>query len=152
LTGTGVTGDNASVPLGGYISLDVPADGVFAQSISPDWIFQLAKTTINSRRDTWRIRGLTGDLIMSQIGERILLKEGANAMQGVAVLGAGGLIVVPNTLITATTRVMFSIQEGAAPLGTIYCSARAVGASFTLQSNNAADTCTVAWQLWEPAP
>jgi hypothetical protein len=73
-------------------------------------------------------------------------------MQGVAALGAGGTVVVPNTLVTANTRILFSIQEGAAPLGTLYVSARVPGASFTIASNNAADACTVAWQLWEPAP
>jgi hypothetical protein len=147
-----VTGDGLHVPLAAMLSVNLPASGVFAQSLSPDFEFQLAKDTINSRRIVWNMVGLTGDLNMAQAGSRLRLKEGANAMEGVATLGAGGTIVVPNTLVTANTRIMFTIQEGAAPLGTLYVSARVPGVSFTVSSNNPADLCNIAWQLWEPAP
>lgn len=151
-TAIGVTGNGLLIPLAGSIGFEVPAAGVFPGSISPDFVVALAAAITNSRRTTWTFEGLSGDLNMALAGSRLRLKEGANAMQGVATLGVGGTVVVPNTLITASSRIMLSIQDGAPPLGTIYLSARAVGASLTISSTNAADTCTVAWQIWEPAP
>jgi len=152
MTAAGVTGDGTKIPLAALLSVNLPASGIFAQSLSPDFEFQLAKDTINSRRVVWNMVGLTGDWNMALAGSRVRLKEGANAMQGAAALGAGGTVTVANTLVTANTRILFSIQEGAAPLGTLYVSARVPGASFTISSTNAADVCNVAWQLWEPAP
>jgi hypothetical protein len=151
-TAIGVTGNNALIPLAGTIGFEVPAvNGVFAGSISPDFVVAMAKDVTNSRRTVWTFEGFSGDLTMALAGSRLKLKEGANAMQGTATLG-GGAAAIANTLVTANTRIMFSIQDGAVPLGTLYVAARVPGASFTIASTNALDACTVAWQLWEPAP
>jgi len=154
LTGAGVCGDNVSIPLAAIFDAIIPPGGVFAQSISPDFRWQLAKGTINSRREVWRMVGLTGDFVMKNAGQRIQIKEGANAMQGVSPTGAGGTVVVPNTLITANTRISLTWQDGgAAPAGTAYVVSRVAGTSFTIQSTNPADVgVNVFWQLWEPAP
>jgi len=150
LTGAGVAGDGLSVPLAAIFDAIIPAGGVFAQSISPDFRWQLAKSAINSRREVWRMVGLTGDFVMKNAGQRILIKEGANAMQGVATNGA----TVLNTLITANTRISLTWQDGGGvPSGAPYVSARVVGISFTIQSTNVLDAgVNVFWQLWEPAP
>jgi hypothetical protein len=150
-TAIGVTGNDTDIPLAGTIGFEIPAGGVFTSSLSPDFLVALAKDSANSRRNTWRFVGLNGDLNMELEGSRLRLKEGANAMQGVATLGVGGTITVANTLITANSRIMISIQDGAVPLGITYLASRIVGTSFTLSSTNAADTVTVAWQIWEPA-
>jgi hypothetical protein len=150
-TAIGVTGNDALIPLAGTIGFEVPAvNGVFPGSISPDFVIAIANDTTNSRRTTWTFKGFSGDLVMALAGSRLLLKEGANAMQGVNTLVLGTL-TIPNTLVTANTRIMHSVQEGIAPLGSIYVSARVPGVSFTLTSTGGSD-CTVAWQLWEPAP
>lgn len=154
LTCAGVAGNGIAMPLAGFISFVIPVGGTFAQSISPDLELQQAASAINSRRVTWTFKGLSGDLQQAFAGQRIRLKEGANAMQGTATTGAGGTIVVPNTLVSATTRINLTWQDGgAAPAGAPTVSARVVGTSFTVQSTNPADVgVNVAWQLWEPAP
>lgn len=85
---------------------------------------------------------------------QVFLKERVNSMQGVVPLGPGGTAVVPNTLITANTRIMVCYQDGGPPpVGFVYPSARTLGLDFTISSTNPADANkVVAWQLWEPAP
>jgi hypothetical protein len=77
-----------------------------------------------------------------------------NAMQGVAVTGAGGVILVANTLVTANTRITLTWQDGGAfPSGTPAVASRIPGTSFTIQSTVPLDVgVNVFWQLWEPAP
>jgi hypothetical protein len=154
LTGIGVCGDNVSIPIAAVFDAIIPAGGVFTQSISPDFRWQLALSTINSRREIWRMVGLTGDFQMKNAGQRILVKEGTNAMQGVSTTGLGGTVVVSNTLITANTRISLTWQDGGVvAAGTPAVASRIPGTSFTIQSTNPADNgANVFWQLWEPAP
>ena len=168
-TCSGVTGNNINVPLAGIFDCVIPVGGVFTTTITPDFRWQLAGGGgINSRRVVWFMQGATGDLIMSPKAaastqeERIRIRDAqasagasVNAMQGIATTGAGSVVVVPNTLITANTRISLTWQGGgAAPTGTPYdAGLRAVGISFTIASTNPADVgCVVFWQLWEPAP
>jgi aspartyl aminopeptidase len=82
-------------------------------------------------------------------GGGIAIKEGANARMGVATLVAG-TVTVPNTSVTANTRVITSRQAGGGTLG--HLSATKVnGTSLTITSSNNADTSTVAWVLIEAA-
>ena len=167
-TCSGVTGNNVNVPLAGIFDCVIPVGGVFATTITPDFRWQLAGGGgINSRRVVWFMQGATGDLIMSPKAaastqeERIRIRDAqasagvsANAMQGLAVTGAGGTVVVPNTLITANTRVSLTWQDGGAVAsGTPAVASRIPGTSFTIQSTVPLDVgCNVFWQLWEPAP
>ena len=160
LTASGVCSDGVSVPLAAIFDATIPATGLFASSIAADFRWQLARDVINSRRVVWTMQGMTGDLIMgpkaasaTQEG-RIRVKEGVNAMQGMTTTGPGGTIVVPNTLITANTRIALTWQDGgSAPLGTPWPRARTLGVDFTIQSTNVLDVgVNVFWQLWEPAP
>jgi len=152
LTGSGVTGNGLLVPIAAIFDAIIPAGGVFAQSLSPDFRWQLARDFVNSRREVWRMVGLTGDFVMKNAGQRIQIKEGANAMQGVASIAAGP-VTIANTLITANTRISLTWQDGAGvPSGTPYVVSRVVGASFTIQSTAVEAGVNVFWQLWEPAP
>jgi len=155
LTAIGVTGNGLDVPLAGMLSFVVPTGGTFAQSLSPNLEVRLATSVTNSIRAVWEVEGLSGDLTMKVAGERIKVKEGANAMQGVAVLDGTGNFTVNNTLVTANTRIAYWVQDGGpAPAGQVYPSARVVATSFTLTSTAGAGDAglVVAWQLWEPAP
>ena len=166
-TCSGVTGNGLNVPLAGIFDCVIPVGGVFATTITPDFRWQLAGGGgINSRRVVWFMQGSTGDLIMSPKAaastqeERIRIRDAqasagasVNAMQGLATLGVGGTVTVPNTLITANTRIAYFFQAGQVPLGQLHPANVVVGASFDLISNNVLDAgCTVFWQLWEPAP
>lgn len=167
-TCSGVTGNGLNVPLAGIFDCVIPVGGVFATTITPDFRWQLAGGGgINSRRVVWFMQGATGDLIMapkaaaSTQEERIRIRDAqasagvsANAMQGLATTGAGGTVVVANTLITANTRITLTWQDGGAVAGgTPAVATRTPGTDFTIQSTVPLDVgCTVFWQLWEPAP
>ena len=156
LTAIGVTGNGIDIPLAGLLSFYLPATGVFPQSLSPNLQIDLAGSAINSHRPVWEVVGLTGDLQMKLAGSRIQIKEGANAMQGAGALDPAGNLAVPNTLVTASTRIMTSYQAGGVhpPIGILYPSAQTPGVGFVISSAaGVADaTLPVAWQLWEPAP
>ena len=76
--------------------------------------------------------------------------EGSNAKQGVATLVAG-TATVANTSVTATSRIFITVQS----LGTVTSpkalavTARTVGTSFTITSEDATDTSTVAYEIFE---
>ncbi|MFG2848485.1 hypothetical protein ACGF12_35800 [Kitasatospora sp. NPDC048296] len=91
------------------------------------------------------------NIVAAVAGKGFQIKEGANARMGVSVLVAG-TVTVANTSITASTRVQLTIQSPGGTVGVQYVSARTAGTSFTITSNNVADTSTVAWLLIEPAP
>lgn len=143
-TAIGVTGNNADIPLAGSISIN-------AAFVAPNYVatdFEVALVSlagpINSRRPVFIVDS-----------EGVLhVKEGANAMAGVAVTGAGGTIIVPNTRITANTRIALTVQDGGvAPTNGMYVSGRVVGASFTIQMIVAGDVgVSVYYQLYEPIP
>jgi len=84
--------------------------------------------------------------------ERAELSEATNAMQGLAALGVGGIVTIPNTSVDGTSRIIITVQPGPTPGGTIWISAITPGVSFTIQSTNDSDTCNVAWQIWHAGP
>jgi hypothetical protein len=94
------------------------------------------------------IQALAGNIIVGTAGKGIWIKEGANATAGLAIL-VGGTVTVPNTRVSAATRVKASVQS----LGTVTrpCAigktAQAGGVSFTLMSSDPTDTSTVYWEI-----
>jgi hypothetical protein len=78
------------------------------------------------------------------------VKEGINAKQGTATLVAG-TVTIANTSVTANSRILLTSQVDGGTPGFLRVSARVVGTSFTITSSNAADTSTVAYQIFEPA-
>jgi hypothetical protein len=81
----------------------------------------------------------------------VQVKEGANAKQGVATLAAG-TVTVANTSVTASSRIILTAQllGGVATPWALAVTARTAGTSFTITSASAADTSTVAWEIFEP--
>lgn len=92
------------------------------------------------------------DFKLDTVGSGHYVKEGTNATMGVATLVAG-TVVVNTTKVTANSRIFLTAQV----LGTITVgqglavSARTAGTSFTILSQSALDTSTVAWLIMEPA-
>ena len=97
---------------------------------------------------------INSDLVIETAGKGIQIKEGVNAKSGQSSLGAGGLIVVANTSVTANSRIQLTPQAntGGGTFGSVYVSTRVVGVSFTIASTSATDRRPVAWQIFEPAP
>lgn len=87
--------------------------------------------------------------IISDMRNGIRIREGVNAKQGVATLVAGTATVSNNT-ITANSRIFLTTQISAGTPGFLRISARVNGTSFTILSSNAADTSTVAYEIFEP--
>lgn len=90
-----------------------------------------------------------GSFALHQPGQGFRIAEGANCKQGVATLVAG-TVTVANTSITANSRIHATGQDNNVT-GTVRISARTPGVSFTLTSNNAADSGVVAYTIFEPS-
>lgn len=94
--------------------------------------------------------GAAKALIAGAAGGGLAVKEGTNARMGVATLAAG-TVTVANTSVTATTRILLTVNTPGGTVGTPYVSARTAGTSFTITSTSGADTSTVGYFLVEPA-
>jgi len=66
-------------------------------------------------------------------------------------LGAGGVLLIPNSYVTAGTRFTLTVQDGGpAPVGSVYVAARTPGTDFTIQSTSPLDVgVKVYYQLWD---
>lgn len=121
---------------------------------SPQSIVAGADTDINyvvaAKGANGRFQCNVGSIAVNTAGKGLQVREGANAKQGVATLVAG-TVVVANTSVTATSRIMLTSQVDGGTPGFLRVSTRAVGTSFTILSSSAADTSTVAYQIFEPA-
>jgi hypothetical protein len=82
-------------------------------------------------------------------GAGLSVKEGANAKQGTAVLVAG-TVTVADTAVTANSRIFLTSQLDGGTPGFLRVSSRTAGTSFVITSGNAADTSTVAYEIFEP--
>lgn len=86
---------------------------------------------------------------VSTAGFGLQVKEGSNCKQGTAALVAG-TVTVANTSVTANSRILLTTQTPGGTAGFLVVSARVAGTSFTILSSNAADTSTVAYEIFEP--
>jgi hypothetical protein len=87
---------------------------------------------------------------IASAGAGVKVAEGANCKQGVATLVAG-TVTVANTAVTANSRILLTVNTPGGTVGSPYVSARVPGTSFTITSTSAADTSTVAYEIFEPA-
>lgn len=81
--------------------------------------------------------------------ELFKVKEGTDCRQGVATLVSGS-IIVPCTVVTASSRIYLTVQSPAGTVGSPYVSARVAGASFSISSTSLSDASTVAYLIVEP--
>lgn len=91
-----------------------------------------------------------GNLVFNRLGKGVRVKEGSNALMGVATLVAG-TVTVSTTAVTATSRIMLTGQDSSGTAGELTVSARVAGTSFTITSTSGTDTRTVAWIIFEPS-
>lgn len=91
-------------------------------------------------------------IAITDLGSGLLIKEGANARMGVAILVLGAVIVLNNT-VTANTRIFLTNNAvGLVSLGQVSVSSRVPGVSFTITSQLLTDVSPIAWLLIEPSP
>ncbi|MDT3443987.1 MULTISPECIES: polysaccharide deacetylase family protein [unclassified Pseudofrankia] len=94
----------------------------------------------------------SGNLIVGNAGNGLLVKEGTNARLGAAALSSGSA-TVSTTAVTANSRIFLAPQNlsGVSTPQPIAVSARTPGTSFTIASASSADASTIAWMIVEPA-
>lgn len=90
------------------------------------------------------------ELRVNTVGRGLRVKEGSNAKQGTAVLVAGS-VVVSNTSVTASSRILLTSNTDGGTPGWLRVSARTAATSFTITSSSGTDTSTVAYQIFEPS-
>jgi len=97
----------------------------------------------------WNIAG--GNLDISSAGKGLKIAEGSNAKQGTFTLSGGATTVVANTSVTASSRIFLTCQAlgTVAVASTLAVSAVSAGASFTVTPSVAADTSTIAYEIFE---
>lgn len=99
---------------------------------------------------TWTAFG--GDpkaLAAGSAGGGVAIKEGSNARSGTLTLNGATPVVVPNTSITATTRIQLTHNVPGGTPAFAWVSARSAGVSFSV-TGTAGDTSTLAYFLVEP--
>jgi hypothetical protein len=147
ITAIGVAPDNTSIPLAGTIRIYVPTGGSVGTNnyVATDFDVGLVPLAgpINGKKQAFKVSS-----------EGILhIKESANCMAGLATLNASGTQTVSNTRVTATSKIMLTIQDGGTvPTGFVYVSGRVASTSFSITSSaGAADNGVVVYyQIWEP--
>jgi hypothetical protein len=91
----------------------------------------------------------TGSLDVSTAGSGLRVAESANGKQGTFTLTGGTTQVVPNTSVTANSRIFLTAQVVGGTPGIIGVSSRSPGTSFTVFCV-ATDTSTYAFEIFEP--
>jgi len=92
---------------------------------------------------------VAGDISITTAGNGLEIKQGLNARLGTAIL-VGGTVTVPNTSVSANTRIFaFTQNPNAGTPGALYTSAIVPGTSFTINSTSGLDTSTFSWLLIE---
>lgn len=139
---------------GGQINLYGEASGTLPHGIQ---FLDTAAANLNGQIDgngIWTIgrsgagsvQNINGSLGFRTVGTGVAITEATNAHVGVATLVAG-TVTVPNNSIGTSSRYFLTKQYTGTPvtLGAVMVSSVVPGTSFTITSENAADTSDVAW-------
>jgi len=93
---------------------------------------------------------VVGDIGITALGAGLKIKEGVNAKLGIATL-SNGVASVTTSAVSATSRVMLTIQSPSGSVGSPYVQSRVDGASFVIHSTSATDQSVVAWVIIDPS-
>lgn len=96
---------------------------------------------------SYLLNSIAGDAVFKSLGMGLELNEGSNAGMGQATLVAG-TVTVANTKVTANSRIFLSREQIGGTAGNLDYTIVA-GVSFTINSDNAADTSSINWLLIE---
>lgn len=141
-----------SVSASAFISFNNTRARVGYDSSGKAWLEGVGKPVgLKTTNGEWDVIS-NGDFAGQTAGKGLQVKEGSNCKQGTATLVAG-TVTVANTSVTASSRIMLTIQS----LGTVTApkaiavTARVAGTSFTIASADATDTSVIAYEIFEPA-
>lgn len=122
-------------------------------------LFQVTTNTTTTLLTIARVLNTSASvsgIAISNVGSGLLIKEGANARMGRAVLTpvllSPSFVVVSNNTVTASTEIFLTSNVPSGGPGVLSVTARTPGVSFTISSSAIGDTSTVSWLLIEPSP
>ncbi|MFJ4517448.1 glycosyl hydrolase family 28-related protein [Streptomyces sp. NPDC088816] len=140
----------AGLMLAGRVSGDTTARALMDITGKMAWGPGNASRDVSiSRGAANRLDLTTADFRIATAGRGLRVAEGSNAKMGTAVL-VGGTVTVSNTSVTASSRILLTIQTPSGTVGSPYVSARTAGTNFTITSTSTSDASTVAWLMIEP--
>jgi hypothetical protein len=91
-----------------------------------------------------------GDIAVNTVGSGLKIKEGTNGKMGVATLSSGTATVI-TTAVTATSRILLTIQAPGGTVGSVYVFSRTAGVSFVVHSTSGSDSSVVMWLIIDPS-
>jgi hypothetical protein len=103
----------------------------------------------NNHTPTYTFDVTAGDIALATLGKKFRVKEGANASMGVATLAAG-TVTVSTTAVTATSRILLTVQVAGGTQGFLAVGTVVAATSFVINSTSNTDTSQVLWLLFEP--
>ena len=109
---------------------------------------QLLRVGVNQLKTAGPLQ-VTGTLDVLNAGNGLAVAEGSNAKQGTFTLTGVTSQAVPNTSVTANSRIFLCEQVAGGTPGLIGVASRIPGTSFTV-SCVATDTSTYAYEIFEP--
>lgn len=92
----------------------------------------------------------TGDFVVTTAGKGFRIKEGSNAKMGTGTLVAGKATIA-NTSVTAESRIFLSASGAVAKAGALRLTSQTAKTGFNVESSNAEDVSTFAYEIKEPA-
>ena len=110
-----------------------------------------ARDTTWARQGAGQIGTADSDIIIGLAGKGLRVKEGSNAKMGTATLNGTTAVTVSTTAVTATSRILLTINTPGGTPASPYVFTRTAGTSFQIKSTGASDTSVVAWVILEPA-
>ena len=148
ITAIGVAPDNASIPLAGLLTIQVPPGGSVAPNPWCSTELELQLVPLEGPGNGAKVMFKITSQGVPVLRESALPLGGRAA--GTVVLGAGPTLIA-NPSVKAGTRITLTVQDGGTLVtGVVQVVARVLLTSFTIQSTVPGDAgAIVYWQLWE---
>ena len=147
--GTSIVDASGNAFINGALGVGTSPDAAHIGSLRTTG--DITATGIQNIQAGGQITTAFGNLIVSQAGNGLKIKEGSDAKQGTAVLNGTTAVVVTNASVTANSRIFLTINTPGGTPGSPYVSARSAGVSFSIKSTGASDSSTVAYFITEPS-
>jgi hypothetical protein len=113
--------------------------------------FQVVKSEDGATFKPYMTIDTSGNFKLGNLSNGMYIKEGTNGKQGVCTLVAGSCTVT-TTSVTANSRIFYNYQAPCTTnIGVLYNAIRNPGSNFTINNTVGTNTCTVAYEIFEPS-
>lgn len=104
-------------------------------------------TTTSLTATLGNITATNGNLFLGTAGNKLSIATGANASVGTSGALSTGAVTVTTTAVTAGSKIFLTRAVASGTLGNLSVGTITAGTSFTITSDNNADTSTVNWLI-----